>query len=99
MYILIDSNGGLSLEEHEDFKRFSILSHSRPPELETLLTIAEQVQDDPTHFWINVSAVTALSPASQDQKWLDAFQQMLHAVEPYGYADLSANKVKVHLEC
>ncbi len=96
MYILIDKNGLLSLEEHEEFKSFSIIDKTNNSNRSALDHFATPDADD--HYWLEISAVAKLSPEVDDPSWQESFQKMLKAVEPYGYADLQRGLVKAHVE-
>ena len=96
MYILINTEGHLSLEEPDDFKRFSIVDQSADSNRAALDVIATPEGDD--HYWIEAQAVIALSPRATDPAWEEQFWSMLKMVEPYGFADLSGKRVKAHIE-
>ena len=96
MYILINQQGRLSLEQHNDMKQFSIVDHSKGKHQQQFLEIAEPAEEN--HYWINAEPVIDLSPANSDPGWRDDFWAMLKSVEKYGYSDLKNKRIKAHVE-
>ena len=96
MHILINTEGRLSLEDHDDFKRFSIIDRSPDSNQSALHEIATPAGDN--HYWIEAQSVIDLSPCAHEPSWVESFWAMLKAVEPYGYADLERKRVKAHLD-
>ena len=94
MYILIDQNGSLSLQDVDNMKEFSIRAENENVDRSKLLSIAQPAEDD--HYWINRAFVIQLSEKAADHEWLEQFNQMLKMVEPYGYYNSETNKIKVH---
>ena len=47
--------------------------------------------------WLDADAVVELSGRDQNEGWTTAFWTMVEKAEPYGYADLSARRVKAHV--
>ena len=100
MFISIAENGALKLEDVDAMKSFSIVekegSATDGKAINALKAIAKPAEDN--HYWIEIDAVIGLSPRRDDQEWVDAFWQMLKAVEPYGYVDMENRLVKAHVE-
>lgn len=96
MYILIDQNGSLSMQDVDNMKAFSVRAQSEDVDRSKLLAIAQPAEDE--HYWIAVDAVINFTERSTDPIWLEEFSQMLKKVEPYGYYDTNTQKVKAHLE-
>ena len=96
MYILINTDGGLSLENHDDFKSFSVIDQSLDSNRASLDKIATPANDN--QYWIDAQSVIEHSPQAHDTAWVESFWAMLRAVEPYGYSDLENKKVKAHVE-
>lgn len=96
MYILIDQNGSLSLQDVENMKAFSVRAQSEDVDRSKLLAIAQPVENE--HYWIDVAAVIELSERSTDLEWVEGFSRMLKKVEPYGYYDIKTQKVKAHFD-
>ncbi|MFT5259017.1 MAG: hypothetical protein ACI9J2_001989 [Saprospiraceae bacterium] len=100
MFIQINANGVLSLEEKDQMKSFSVVELKDASEAElaesALSAIAFAAEDD--HYWIDAQAVIELSSESETSQWAVGFWEMLAAVEPYGYFDQETNRVKAHVE-
>ena len=95
MYILVDVNGVLSLQDSDNFREFSIVDESGGLAPTALSAIAEPAEDD--HVWLDAKFVIELSTRDADQQWIDAFWEMLAKVEAYGYSNMTEQKVKAHL--
>ena len=95
MYILIDANGSLSLQDSDNFREFSIVDESNGLAASSLEKIGQPAEDD--HFWLDAGAVIELSSRETDQQWTDAFWEMLAKVEAYGYSNMTSQQVKAHL--
>ena len=96
MYLLIDIQGQLSLEDHDNMKGFSIIDNSNPSNHGALLAIASPGEEN--HYWINIKSVIELSPKANDEDWLIAFSKMLKSAAPYGFVDMDKNLIKAHIE-
>ncbi|MGI9316218.1 MAG: hypothetical protein ACR2QW_02700 [bacterium] len=100
MFLLIEKDGSLSLRESDDMKSFCIVeltgSLKQVKDCPALTKIAEPIGDD--HFWIDAEAIVQISPQNHDAQWVSRFWDMLKKVEPYGYADMTTNRVKAHVE-
>lgn len=100
MFISIAESGALNLEDVDTMKSFFIVetvnSGTQGQAINALKSIAEPAEDN--HYWIDIDSVIALSPRKNDQEWVEAFWQMLKAVEPYGYVDMENRLVKAHVE-
>ena len=95
MYILVDKDGKLSLQEGDNFGEFSIVDESSGQASNSLVALAEPEGED--HYWLDANAVIELSGRESDQQWVDAFWEMLRKVEAYGYSDMNKQQVKAHL--
>ena len=95
MYIQIQVDGELSLEEIDDFKSFSIVDNSNDSQRLALDAISTKAEDN--HYWIDVEPVISLSARSGDPVWVNSFWEMLKAVEAYGYSDMIKKRVKAHI--
>ena len=93
MYLQIEDDGGLVLEEIDDFGRFHIAAGAEGSP--AFQSIAEAAEED--HYWLDADAVVALSPKAGDAAWTGAFWKMLEKVEPYGFADVKARRLKAHV--
>ena len=96
MFIQIDTNGDLTLQDVDNFKGFSIIDQSNASQHQALNQISTAAEDN--HFWIDVEAVINLSEKKSDQEWVDSFWNMLKGAEPYGYSNLAEKQVKAHIE-
>lgn len=100
MYLRISKDNALSLEQADDFGRFSIMVEERETsgwQTATGFTgIAQDAGGD--HYWLDADAVASLSPKGEDADWLEAYWSMLAKSEPYGYYDTAKRKLKAHVE-
>ena len=96
MNILIKADGSLTLEQHNDFKSFSIINETTDDNLIALDEIAESAEDN--HYWLDAISVINLSPLCNNPEWVENFWAMLKAVEPYGYSDMASKRIKAHVE-
>jgi hypothetical protein len=100
MFISITESGALKLEDVDAMKSFFIVetvnSGIQGRAINALKSIAKPAEDD--HYWIDIDSVVTLSPRKNDPEWVEAFWQMLKAVEPYGYVDMENRLVKAHVE-
>lgn len=95
MFILVGTNGSLSLQDSDNFREFSIVDESNGLAVDSLAKIGEPAEDD--HFWLDANAIIELSARETDQQWTDAFWEMLARVEAYGYSNMSNQQVKAHM--
>jgi len=96
MYIRVAENGELGLQESDNFRAFAIVRAGRAAPLAQLAEIATAAEDN--HYWLDADAVLELSGRKHDQQWIQDFRAMLDSVAPYGYFDMTNNRVKAHLE-
>ena len=95
MYIHINENGVITLEDYQNMKSFSIVDDSNGSHLADLDPMSEPAEDN--HYWLDADTVIRLSPAGLDPVWVNGFQDMLKAAEPHGYSDIENNRVKAHV--
>ena len=99
MYLSVEDDGRLVLEEIDDFRRFHFAAAPERVAEETagpdFRHIAEAAGEG--HFWLKADAIVALSAKSGDEVWTSAFWNMLAKAEPYGFADLQGRRLKAHL--
>jgi hypothetical protein len=96
LHLLIASDGGLSLQDTDNMRVFSIVEEPGGVAATALGDIAEAAEDN--HFWIDADAVVELSGRGEDQNWVSEFWEMLAKVEAYGYSDIAMRRVKAHLD-
>tara|TARA_Y100000588_G_scaffold16188_1_gene17104 strand:+ start:204 stop:539 length:336 start_codon:yes stop_codon:yes gene_type:complete len=96
MQVKIAEDGTLALEDADNFKAFSIVEAVAGTAAGALGDRATAAEDN--HYWLDAQAVIDLSGRGDDDAWCNGFWAMLKAVEKYGYSDLSAKRVKAHVE-
>ncbi len=92
MYLKIEDDGRLVLEEIDDFGRFHIAGEAASP---AFRQIAEAAGEG--HFWLKADAIVELSAKAGDEAWKSAFWNMLAKAEPYGFADVRGRRLKAHV--
>ena len=100
MYILISSDGHLSLMDADAFNGFSIVEVADCGPLGSAEKALEKVAlaDEDNHYWIDIDLVIALYEGDAPTNWLVLFWAMLDSSEPYGYLNRTTNRVKAHVE-
>ena len=93
VYVRIEDDGRLVLEDVDDFSRFHVAAGA--DESMAFREIAETAEEG--HYWLDADAIVALSPKAGDADWTRAFWAMLEKVEPYGFADVEARRLKAHI--
>ena len=96
MYILINTDGQLSLEESDNLRAFSIVEEAQGSAATQLADISTPAEDN--HYWLDADAVVKLSGRADDSEWVDGFWDMLTKAEPYGYSSIEKRQVKAHVE-
>jgi hypothetical protein len=97
MYILVTEKGDLELCDSENMRAFSIVLEAHSVPVSRLTEIGALAADN-DHYWLDADAVEELCVRNKDQQWVRDFRAMLDSVEPYGYYDRAANRVKAHVE-
>ena len=99
MYVKVAEDGGLSLEETDDFSRFHIAATpeqvSGAEASDAFLELSQDAGDG--HYWLDADAIVALSGRQDDPDWMQAFRSMLEKAEPYGFSDVAGRRIKAHL--
>ena len=96
MLIRVRKDQSLTLEEEDDFKGFCIRVKDLDTNLSALDGIINRIED--SNYWLDAQGVIALSSKSTDKEWLIQFWGMLRGAEAYGFADLEAQLIRVHIE-
>ena len=96
MYLLITTNGQLSLEESDNVRAFSIVEEECGLAAKQLSNIATPAEEQ--HYWLDADAVVELSGRADDRQWIEGFWDMLAKVEPYGYSNIEKRRIKAHVE-
>jgi hypothetical protein len=97
MYILVTGKGDLELCDCDNMRAFSIVLETHSAPVGGLTEIGALAADN-EHYWLDADAVEEFSGRIKDQQWVRDFRAMLESVEPYGYYDRAANRVKAHVE-
>ena len=96
MYLLISTNGQISLEESDNMRAFSIVEEDHGLAAKHLPAIGEPAGEQ--HYWLDADAVIELSGRADDQGWVEDFWGMLAKAEPYGYSNIEERLIKAHVE-
>ena len=97
MYLNIEADGSVTLEEANDFGQFEIRS-SIDLHQDTFATNFSISPSQLTRqVWIDAEVVVGLSSKSDDSEWCTAFWTMLEKAESYGFADIARKRIKSHL--
>jgi hypothetical protein len=97
MYILIDADGELSLQDSDNMRAFSIREDEAGSAARWLAQMATPA-DEEQHYWLDADTVLKLSGRRDDQQWVRQFWDMLTKVEAYGYSDMINKRVKAHVD-
>ncbi len=95
MYILVTSDGEISLQDSDNLRAFSIVEE-QPGGAKALASIGVAAEEQ--HYWLDAEAVIALSGRENDPQWVGQFWGMLAQVETYGYSNMTTKQVKAHIE-
>jgi hypothetical protein len=98
MYLNIEADGSVTLEEANDFGQFEIRSSidlASGHLSDEFFSFAKPTDDG--RYWIDAEVVVGLSSKSNDSKWCTAFWTMLEKAEPYGFADIARKRIKSHV--
>ena len=98
MYLKIEADGSVTLEEADDFDQFEIrssinLASGQPSD--KFFSLAKPTDDG--RYWIDAEVVVGLSSKSNDSEWCTAFWTMLEKAESYGFADIARKRIKSHV--
>ena len=97
MYILVESDGGLTLQDCDNMRAFAIVLEVIDAPVTRLAEIGSAAEDN-CNYWLDAEAVVELSGRKHDQQWVKNFRAMLASAAPYGFYDEATNKVKAHVE-
>ena len=97
MYILVNSDGDLMLQDCDNMRAFAIVLAVNDAPVTRLAEIGSTAEDN-RNYWLDADAAVELSGRKHDQQWLRDFRAMLTSAAPYGFFDEATNKVKAHVE-
>ena len=97
MYILVNSDGDLMLQDCDNLRAFAIVLEVNDAPVTRLAEIGSTAEDN-RNYWLDADAVVELSSRKHDQQWVMDFRAMLTSVAQYGFYDEATNKVKAHVE-
>ena len=97
MYILVNSDGDLVLQDCDNMRAFAIVLEVNDAPVTRLAEIGSTAEDN-GNYWLDADAVMELSGRKHDQQWVSDFRAMLISAAPYGFYDEATNKVKAHVE-
>lgn len=96
MIAAVSLNGPATLDEQDDFKGLKVTLDPADTLARALEVLGAVEADEADHVWIPAGALRALAARSAD--WDAAFAAMLAKVEPFGWYDSAAGRVKAHVE-
>lgn len=100
MFIKLDSNGKVTLEDPNNFRAFKVVIESEVAGIynarSTLDGLAE-LEDEET-AWVSQSALRARPEVAQDAAWQQSFGAMIEKARPHGWIDDQRQAIKAHIE-
>lgn len=85
-----------ALAAQDDFKGLKVVTAAGEDDARVRALLGAEPAAEADHLWIPADALRALAVRSPE--WDTAFDAMLAKVEPYGWYDAAARRVKAHVE-
>ena len=100
MFVKLAIDGGVSLEDRDNFRAFKLVIEGAPKRLDqarrALANTAEL--DDESHGWIYEQALRQRAEVAQDQTWQNNLGAMIEKAKPHGWIDEQRKAIKAHIE-
>lgn len=95
MLVRVAADGAVTLEEADNFRRFSVAAAPDAPLSSALDGIARL--EGATHAWVSPSALRRLAPQAGQPEWEEGFGKMLAYAGSKGWTD-AEGAVRAHIE-
>lgn len=95
MLLRVAADGTVTLEEADNFRRFSVGAAPGAPLARALDGIARL--EGETHAWISPAGLRRLAPQAGQPEWEDGFGKMLAYAASKGWTD-AEGAVRAHIE-
>jgi hypothetical protein len=95
MLVRVAADGAVTLEEADNFRRFSVGAAPGAPLARALEGIARL--EGEAHAWVSPAALRRLAPQAAQPDWEEGFGQMLAYAASKGWTD-AEGAVRAHIE-
>jgi len=100
MYVKVSAQGGVTLEDRDNFRAFKLVVEHARGELEAVRRALAGTAEVPDHdtAWIFESALRGRTEVAHDQAWQQALGIMIEKARPHGWIDDQRKAIKAHVE-
>jgi hypothetical protein len=100
MFVKVAADGGVSLEEKDNFRAFKLVVEGGPARLDQArraLSGTAEVQDQ-GHAWIYEQALRKRPEVANDAAWQGNLGAMIEKAKPHGWVDEAKQAIRAHIE-
>jgi hypothetical protein len=100
MFVKVATDGGVSLEEKDNFRAFKLVVEGGPARLDQArraLSGTAEVQDQ-GHAWIYEQALRKRPEVANDAAWQGNLGAMIEKAKPHGWVDEAKQAIRAHIE-
>jgi hypothetical protein len=100
MFVKVAADGGVSLEEKDNFRAFKLVVEGGPARLDQVrraLSGTAEVQDQ-GHAWIYEQALRKRPEVANDAAWQGNLGAMIEKAKPHGWVDEAKQAIRAHIE-
>ncbi len=100
MFIKADAQGGVQLEDRDNFRAFKVVANGQPTQIErlrrTLAGLATLA--DAETAWVSMDGLRNWPDVMHDMAWQQSFTAMIEKARPHGWIDDVRRAIKAHVE-
>jgi hypothetical protein len=100
MFVKVSGDGGVTLEDCDNFRAFKLVIEGSPASLDAarraLAGLAEIF--DQSHAWISETALRQRPEIAQNMAWQANFGSMIEKARPHGWVDEVRKAIRAHIE-
>jgi hypothetical protein len=100
MFVKLAADGGVTLEERDNFRAFKLVVEGGPARLDDArraLSGTAELPDQAT-AWIFEQALRQRSEVAQDPAWQQNLGTMMEKAKPHGWIDEQKKAIKAHID-
>jgi len=100
MFVKVTADGGLTLEEHDNFRTFKVVIAGGRHDIERFrraLTGTIELADSDT-AWVFEDTLRRQPEVAADTEWQQSLSAMMEKARPHGWIDDRRLAIKAHIE-
>jgi hypothetical protein len=100
MFVKVAADGGVTLEDRNNFRAFKLVIEGSPAGLDAARAVLAGTAEMPDqgYAWISETALRQRPEVAQDPAWQGHLGTMIEKARPHGWVDDARKAIRAHVE-